>query len=174
MNHIKTVWYWWWGWNPTHMENMLERMEASGWKLFQVDFFGIRFRFTRGKEETVRYSVDYQPEIEADYLSIFEEDGWQMKWSGGGGWYLWRKPYTTQNPEIFTENSSLIERNNRLLKLLTPLFYMLIFFFVILLIAGYDKFQWLIWFYVIIIGLYVYMLTQLRKYNQKLKSEIRE
>ncbi|HSR04195.1 MAG TPA: DUF2812 domain-containing protein, partial [Proteiniclasticum sp.] len=61
MNSIKTVWYWWWGWNPTHMENMLERMESSGWKLFQVDYYGLRFKFSRGQEETVRYSVDYQP-----------------------------------------------------------------------------------------------------------------
>lgn len=174
MKSLKTVWYWWWGWNPVHMEAMLERMEASGWKLFQVDFFGLRFRFKRGQEETVRYSVDYQPETDEDYLSIFEEDGWQMKWTGAGGWYLWRKPYTAHRPDIFTENSSLIDRNNRLLSLLTPLFYMLVIIFAFLLILGYEKFQWLIGLYVVIIALYIYMLHQLRRYNEKLKDEIRE
>ena len=173
MNSIKTVWYWWWGWNPTHMENMLERMEASGWKLFQVDFYGLRFKFRRDQEETVRYSVDYQPKTDEDYLSIFDEDGWQMKWSGAGGWYLWRKTYTTERPEIFTDSSSLIERNNRLIKLLKPLFYMLIVFFMMLLVSD-EKFQWLLWFYVPLIALYIFMLAQLQKYNKKLKNEIRE
>lgn len=174
MNSIKTVWYWWWGWNPTNMENMLERMEASGWKLFQVDFYGLRFKFRRGQAETVRYSVDYQSKTEDDYLSLFDEDGWQMKWTGAGGWYLWRKPYTADRPDIFTDSSSLIERNNRLINLLTPLFYMLIVIFIILITVSYEKFRWLIWFYIAIIAFYVFMLAQLRKYNQKLKNEIRE
>jgi len=174
MNNIKTVWYFWWGWNPIHMENMLERMEASGWKLFQVDYYGLRFKFKRGQAETVRYSVDYQPKTDEDYLSIFEDDDWQMKWSGAGGWYLWRKLYTTERPDIFTDSSSLIERNNRLINLLTPLFYMLIIIFIILILVSYEKLRWLIWLYVVLISLYIFMLAQLRKYNQKLKNEIRE
>jgi len=173
VNSIKTVWYWWWGWNPTNMEYMLERMEASGWKLFQVDFYGLRFKFRRGKAETVRYSVDYQPKTEEDYLSLFDEDGWEMKWTGAGGWYLWRKPYTAERPDIFTDSNSLIERNNRLIKLLKPLFFMLIIFFMMLLVSD-KRFQWLLWFYVPLIALYIFMLAQLQKYNKKLKNEIRE
>ena len=174
MNNIKTVWCWWWGWNPTHMENMLERMEASGWKLFQVDYYGIRFKFIRGQEERVRYSVDYQPQTEEDYLSIFEDDGWQMKWTGANGWYLWKKPYTTERPDIFTDSSSLVERNNRLISLLTPLFFMMIIIFIILIVVSYEKFKWLIWLYVVLISIYIFMLAQLRKFNNKLKNEIRE
>jgi len=173
MNSIRTLWYWWWGWNPAHMENMLEKMEASGWKLFQVDFYGLRFKFKKGQADTVRYSVDYQPKNDEDYLSIFEDDGWQMKWTGAGGWYLWRKPYIGERPDIFTDSSSLIERNNRLIKLLMPLFFMLIIFFMMLLVSD-IRFQWLLWVYVPLIILYIYMLAQLRRYNQKLKNEIRE
>ena len=174
MKTIKTVWFFWWGWSPDNMENMLERMEATGWKLFQVDFSGIRFKFTRGQEEKARYSVDYQPAADDDYLTLFEEDGWQMKWTGAGGWYLWRKPYTSERPEIFTESSSLIERNNRLLKLLMPLFILFIFVFIMLLLLRDQRFQWLIYIYVVLITLYVYMISQLQKFNRKLKNEIRE
>ncbi|WP_312649687.1 DUF2812 domain-containing protein [Proteiniclasticum sp.] len=174
MKTIETVWFWWWGWSPDNMENMLERMEASGWKLFQVDWWGIRFRFTRGEEEKVRYSVDYQPAADEDYLTLFDEDGWKMKWTGAGGWYLWRKPYVSERPEIFTESSSLIERNNRLLKLLTPLFVMLIIIFIIMLLFQDHRFLWLTWIYAVLIAIYVYMIAQLQKFNRKLKNEIRE
>jgi len=174
MKTIKTVWFFWWGWSPDNMENMLERMEASGWKLFQVDYYGIRFKFTRGQEEKVRYSVDYQPVVDENYLTLFDEDGWEMKWTGAGGWYLWKKPYISVRPEIFTESSSLIERNNRLLKLLTPLFAMLIIIFVLLLILQNPRLQWLTYLYVVLIALYVYMIAQLQKFNRKLKNEIRE
>ncbi len=174
MSSMKTVWFWWWGWSPEKMESMLERMEASGWKLFQVDFLGIRFKFKRGSEDKVSYSVDYRPDADKDYLTLFDEDGWEMKWTGAGGWYLWRKTYTGVRPEIFTDTGSLIERNNRLLKLLTPLFAMLIIIFAILLILQNPRLQWLIWFYVVIIALYVYMIFQLQKFNRKLKSDIRE
>lgn len=174
MKNKKTLWIFWWGWSPDHMENTLERMEASGWKLFQVNHLGIRFKFTRGQEEKVRYSVDYQPAADIDYLALFEEDGWQMKWTGAGGWYLWRKPYLSERPEIFTESSSLIERNNRLLKLLTPLFAMLVVVFVLLLIMQNPRLQWIIYVYGILIALYVYMIVQLKKFNRRLKNEIRE
>jgi len=117
--------------------------------------------------------VDYQPKTEEDYLSLFDEDGWEMKWTGAGGWYLWRKPYTAERPDIFTDSNSLIERNNRLIKLLKPLFFMLIIFFMMLLVSD-KRFQWLLWFYVPLIALYIFMLAQLQKYNKKLKNEIRE
>lgn len=97
-----------------------------------------------------------------------------MKWTGAGGWYLWKKPYISVRPEIFTESSSLIERNNRLLKLLTPLFAMLIIIFVLLLILQNPRLQWLTYLYVVLIALYVYMIAQLQKFNRKLKNEIRE
>lgn len=174
MKSVKTVWFFWWGWNPVHMENMLERMEAQGWKLFQVDFYGIRFRFTKGEPETLRYCADYQPAADSEYLSLFQEDGWKVMWTGAGGWYLWRKPYSTVRPEIFTETSSLIERNNKMLKLLTPLFVMLVFIFILLLLLNRDSLSWMTWIYAILITLYIYMIAQLRKYNGRLKSEIRE
>lgn len=174
MKSVKTVWFFWWGWNPVHMENMLERMEAQGWKLFQVDFYGIRFRFTKGEPETLRYCADYQPAADSEYLSLFQEDGWKVMWTGAGGWYLWRKPYSTVRPEIFTETSSLIERNNKMLKLLTPLFVMLVSIFILLLLLNRDSLSWMTWIYAILITLYIYMIAQLRKYNGRLKSEIRE
>ena len=174
MKTVKTVWFWWWGWNPFHMENMLERMEADGWNLLSVDFTGMRFKFYKGDRRNVRYGVDYQSDAGSDYLSLFHEDGWQMKWNGAGGWYLWMKPYTSERPEIFSETSSLIDRNNRLLKLLTPLFFMLIAIFMIMLAVSGDRFIGLIWFYIVIITLYTYIIFQLRKYNSKLKDEIRD
>lgn len=174
MKSVKTVWFFWWGWNPVNMENMLERMAADGWKLISVDFYGIRFRFTKDEPETLRYCTDYQPAADSEYLSLFQEDGWKVMWTGAGGWYLWRKPYSTVRPEIFTETSSLIERNNKMLKLLTPLFVMLVSIFILLLLLNRDSLSWMTWIYAILITLYIYMIAQLRKYNGRLKSEIRE
>lgn len=174
MNNVTTRLFWWWGWNSTHMERMLESMALSGWSLFQVDLIGIRFRFQRGEKQKVRYCTDYQPNPDNDYFSIYQEAGWSIKWTGANGWYLWMKPYENERPEIFTDTQSLIEKNNRLYKVLIPLFVLLLVVLALLLAARNEAYTVLIILYVAIITLYGYFFYQIYKHNKRLKDNIRD
>lgn len=174
MKTIKTKWFWWWGWYPQKVEDWLEEMEAVGWNLYQVDMFGVRFKFKKDKTQNIRYCVDFQSSIDENYLSILKDDGWKMVWSGAGGWYLWKKPYEEKRPEIFTDTASLIERNNRLSKILVPFFVLIIAIFIFLLINRDHDNEFLIGLYVVLISFYGFLFYKLQIYNKKLKSDIKE
>ena len=174
MNNVMTRLFWWWGWSPTNMERMLENMESNGWNLYQMDLMGVRFRFQKGEAQKVRYCVDYQQFPDDEYFSIYKDDGWRIKWTGGKGWNLWMKPYEGERPEIFTDTYSLIERNNRLIKLLLPIFVLLLVIFAILLAMNNDALKPLVFIYVALISLYTYFFYQVYTHNLKLKENIRE
>lgn len=174
MNSMTSVLKWWWGWDSSGMERMLENMALKGWELYQMDWMGIRFHFQKGEKRKVRYCADYQVAVEDDYFDIYKDAGWSIKWTGGNGWYLWMKPYEDERPEIFTDTSSLIERNNRMIKVLKPLFMMILIIFAILLLTGINTLRPLILLYIAIICLYSYLFYQVAKHNQKLKDNIRE
>lgn len=174
MNNITSRIFWWWGWNPAHMERMLENMALSGWILYQVDLNGIRFKFQKGVPQKVKYGTDYQASPDDDYFSIYQDAGWSIKWTGANGWYLWMKPYEDEKPEIFTDTQSLIERNNRLYKVLIPMFIMLLIIFAILVITGIESLRPLILLYVAILTLYGYFFYQVYRHNEKLKDHIKD
>ncbi len=174
MNNITSRIFWWWGWNPAYMERMLENMALSGWNLYQVDLIGIRFRFQKGDVQKVRYCADFQSLPNDEYFTIYQDAGWSIKWTGGNGWYLWMKPYETERPEIFTDTQSLIERNNRMIKVLFPMFGILLALFVILLSTRIESFKPLIYLYIGIIALYSYFFYQVYTHNKKLKDHIKD
>ena len=122
MKSVKTSWRLWWGWDPEKIENWLEEMERKGWNIFQVDCFSLRFRFQKGELKQVRYCIDFQITVDDNYFSLFTDDDWELVWMGAGGWYIWRKPYEKERPDIYTDKTSLIARNSRLLPLSITLF----------------------------------------------------
>ena len=174
MNNMTSKIQWWWGWDSSGMEKMLENMALKGWELYQMDWIGIRFHFQKGEKKKVRYCADYQVDVGDDYFDIYKDAGWSIKWTGANGWYLWMKPYEEERPEIFTDTASLIERNNRLIQVLKPMFVILLILFVILVSANMKALRPLIFLYVAIISLYSYLFFQVAKYNKKLKDNIRE
>jgi hypothetical protein len=116
MSETKTVWHLWWGWNPEKVENWIEEMENEGWNLIKVDFNYMWFKFEKGESRKVRYCVDYQNNVEDNYFELFKEYGWELVDNITTPWYIWRKSYKNERPNIYTDTKSLIERNNRLLK----------------------------------------------------------
>lgn len=162
---------WWWGWKPEPLEDTLEAMAKHGWVIENVNALGIYFTFRKGSSRTLRFATDYQPEASKDYLELFQSDGWSLEWSGAGGWYLFSKPYDTVRPDIFSDNTSLIERNNRILKVLLPIFIMLVvLFFSVVLPVLKEPFY--IVLYILVISLYSYIFSQIWRYNRKLKLGI--
>lgn len=172
MTMLKTSWCWWWGWKPEKVEELLEYMEASGWNLYQVDLGAIRFKFKKGEPKKLRYCADFQLNTDDQYYKLFDDDGWELFWKGAFGWVIWKKTYTNDRPEIYTDSKSLIHRNNRLIKLLTLVICGLLLIFVIELTdyEGSSFFKSVLWFYILIYLFYGYALFQLKRYNKKLKQ----
>jgi len=88
MNTVKTHWFWWWGWEPNKLISWLEEKEAQGCNLFQVGAMGLLFRFRKGEKRKISYGVDFQAKADDEYIAIFQEDSWELMWTGAGGWYL--------------------------------------------------------------------------------------
>jgi hypothetical protein len=109
----KRVFKWWWGWNPTNIEEYLEMMAKDGWKLVETSFAFIFFVFERSESENVRFVFDYQNQVKSEYLTIIEDTGWSLV-NRAAGWLLWKKSFDDKRPELMSDNQSLIDRNNRL------------------------------------------------------------
>ncbi|UNC91063.1 DUF2812 domain-containing protein [Candidatus Contubernalis alkaliaceticus] len=134
MKSIKTKWRLWWGWNPEKIECWLEEMEKKGWNLFQVDYLSLRFHFQKGEARQIRYCVDFQTEVDDNYFSLFTDDNWELFREGVGGWYIWRKPYKNEKPDIYTDKASLIDRNSRLLPQFITLFIISLAFLIMMIL----------------------------------------
>ncbi len=172
MNSLKTSWCLWAGWNPEKVEKWLESMALNGWIPYTVDMLGVRFKFKKSKSRKVRYCVDFQQNIEDQYIKLLEDDGWELLWNDAWGWYIWKKAYVKERPSLYTDSTSLIERNNRVLKVLQPLFIMILGVFALMVVFNdyLGSFKHLLWSYLVIIAFYSYIFLQTKKFNDKLKE----
>ena len=175
MRETKTACHWWWGWNPEKIENWLEKMELDGWNLVSVSFAYMIFKFEKGESRKMRYCVDYQINVGTNYFELFKEDDWELADDKIIPWYIWRKPYETERPSIYTDTKSLIERNNRLIKtvgILVPLEIVILYR---VFESGSDEIKSTLMLFIILIFVFLgYVTTQLYRCNKKLeKSEMR-
>lgn len=157
------------------LENWLELQESMGWQLFHTDTAAIRFFFRKGEPRKVRFCVDYQNNISSEYRLIFEDAGWQLKYSGLG-WYIWAMPYENRRPDIFTDQNSLLDINRKLSNVLA--------FGVILLLAtqlplltlvikerNISPLLTLMPLYVVGFGFFGWALLKLRSAKKKMESK---
>lgn len=114
------VFKWWWAWNYEEIENWLEKMEAGGLRLVETRCKGVFFYFEKCQPTKARYCVDYQNKLTPEYLTIIYDDGWKL-YQLGMGWYILRKEYKEERPELYTDFEGLIARNKSLLTLIIVL-----------------------------------------------------
>lgn len=169
MKEVKTEWHWWWGWNTEKMENWLEDMENKGYNLIKIDFAQIRYSFRKGESRKMRYCFDFPTYVEDSYFEIFEEDGWESMDNRMGPWFIWRKPYENERPNIYTDTKSLIERTRRQIR--TVIFGILVTLFLlsIVLIGNFDSTKWISVLLILSIIFYGYIIVRLYQYSKKLK-----
>ncbi|HAK46241.1 MAG TPA: hypothetical protein DCO79_10040 [Spirochaeta sp.] len=113
----KTVFKGWWGWNPSKIEDYLEDMALKGWRLSGVHLAMTIFDFNQDDPANVRYAFDYNNRPDDEYMGLIEDDGWVCT-NKSAGWIMWKKEYSEERPHLLTDNQSLIDRNNRLFRLL--------------------------------------------------------
>lgn len=174
MSEIKTTWKWWWGWNPEKIENWLEEMELDGWNLVKIDVNYLRFKFEKGESRKIRYCVDYQNKVDNNYFEILKEDRWELVGDKSIPWYMWRKLYENERPNIYTDVKSLMERNNRLFITVGIFLILEIAIFSQMFLHGSDEWGLVSIMFIMIIAFIGYITVQIYRYNKKLeKSEMK-
>jgi hypothetical protein len=111
------VFKWWWAWNFETIEEWLEKMEAGGLRLVSTRFKGVLFYFEKCAYKKARYCIDFQTKLTPEYISIIKDDGWDL-YQLGMGWYILRKEYQDDRPDLYTDFEGLITRNKHLLSLM--------------------------------------------------------
>lgn len=169
MKDDKVFWHWWWGWNTEKMETWLEEMENKGYHLFKIDFAQIRFTFRKGESKKMRYCFDFPSYVEDSYFEIFKEDGWELMDNKMGPWFIWRKSYQNERPNIYTDTKSLIERTRRQIR--TVIFGIVVTLIIIsiVLISNFYGSKVISALLTLSIVFYCYIIAKLYKYNKKLK-----
>lgn len=108
------IFKWWWAWEYEKIENWLESMEAGGLRLVETRFDGVVFCFEKCIPGKARYCIDYQSKLTPEYVAIINDDGWKM-YQIGFGWYILRKEYEEEKPDLYTDFEGLIARSKALL-----------------------------------------------------------
>lgn len=170
MNDDKVLWHWWWGWNTEKMENWLEEMENKGYHLIKVDFAQIRYTFKKGDSKKMRYCFDFPSYVEDSYFEIFKEDGWELMDNKMGPWFIWRKSYQNERPNIYTDTKSLIERTRRQIRTVIFGIVVTLIIIAIVLVTNFYASKVISALLILSIIFYCYIIIKLQKYKTKLKK----
>ncbi|WP_082903236.1 DUF2812 domain-containing protein [Christensenella timonensis] len=118
MKNKNTMAQWWLPYKyaaPVDFENHMEKMAAEGWnvdRIKQSDSFRMVFKKTEPKQ--YRYVVDLHALHPKDYIRTYEEFGWELV-GRMASLFVWRKEYTGQRPEAFTDAASRERRSGNIL-----------------------------------------------------------
>ena len=110
--------------------------------------------------------------VQDNYFELFKEDGWELVDNIATPWYIWRKSYEDERPNIYTDTKSLIERNNRLLKTIGLILPSQFFVIYLALENRSGKIELAFGLFgLIMIVFFGYIIIQLYRYNKNLKEE---
>jgi hypothetical protein len=89
---------WFWSWQDEEIENWLQKMALSGWKLTAIPLPGV-FRFESIAPAAIAYRLDYHNRQKIGmnaYLDAFFDDGWEFI-TKLNGWLYFSKPQAQGN-----------------------------------------------------------------------------
>ena len=116
---------WFWAWNDDKEEAWLREMAQQGWHLVSPNYPCV-YTFLQGEPRDVAYRLDYitSKVDRGEYLQLFQDAGWEHVGEMVGWQYFRKEAKPGENPEIFTDNESKIQKYLRLfgfLIILTPI-----------------------------------------------------
>lgn len=116
-------------WNYKAEIEELNKMSEQGWQLMKGKLFSQKYK--KNENVVYRYQIDYQPHVEdlSRYIDTFREQGWEYVNSTINGWHYFKKIYDPSLPEesyeIYSDESSLKDMNNRWVRLGTLFAFLL-------------------------------------------------
>ena len=75
-------------------------------------------RFTKGDAKKYKYVIDMQAFPKSEYISTYASFGWECV-GRMANMFIWRKAYTNEKPEAFSDRESIAKRNVRMAKAIT-------------------------------------------------------
>ncbi len=171
MMNKKTIFRWWWIWQYEKMEQWLEAQEKQGWQLVGAGWNLLKFQFEQGAPRTIRYVFDYQNKADEEYVELYEDAGWEAMNDGRkNGWYLWRKAYPADQPqlrpEIYSDVESMIQRNDRMKKTILTMGLLMVAILVLNMVVQY-MWQVRITMLVVYLGIFILFLHGIRRINEQ-------
>lgn len=98
---------------PAEFEQWMEQMALQGWNVDKLgQFSSLRMRFVKTEPRQYRYVFDMNAFPNQEYRSTYEQFGWESV-GQMASCFVWRKAYTDERPESFTDRESLVKRNLR-------------------------------------------------------------
>jgi hypothetical protein len=150
----KKIIKWFWPWQDQKREAWLKLMSLDGWHLNSIGFSGIVFVFEQGERREFVYQLDFRQENKtamSDYLSLFEEAGWEHVESYGGWQYFRKLAGGSKVNQIFTDNESKVQKYKRLRVNLSVIFPGILIIF----LGNLDKYP--TWFAALLVTIFVTM-----------------
>jgi len=131
---IKKIKLAWW-YAPDKVEKWLESMELKGYHLSRMNRTGNTFYFMKGEPQIIKYCTDYQNLVNDSYFEIHKSSGWDMIFTSRSAltkYTIWRKEYTTEKPELYSDKSQILKHARKQCLLYCVLFIPLIVMYVAL------------------------------------------
>lgn len=98
---------------PADYEKWFEDQGREGLHPVRVgQWSSIAMRFEKGDPVNYRYVVDMQPAPKKDYKKTYGEFGWEFVGQMASA-YVWRRSYSGERPESFSDAQSKKGRNRR-------------------------------------------------------------
>ena len=127
---------------PADYEIWLEEMALQGWNIKKIgQWSSIRLSFIRTDPKKYRFVYDIQPNPKRDYQKTYEQFGWELV-GVMSSCFIWRKEYSQERPEAFSDMQSIEDRNKRVIKAVSVsffLFFPAFFIALIMLIANFKS-----------------------------------
>ncbi len=165
----KTKWFW--PWQDNQEETWLGQMAQQGLHLKQAHSMA-KYDFIKGDPQHFVYRLDFQDALKRkntdEYLRIFADAGWEHL-GAKRGWQYFRKAVKSgEEPEIFTDTESKIQKYNRYLTYLGMTYPAFLVLFVAVM-KGWPR--WLLWLNAALLLLFtIYVIVFSVKISQRIKQ----
>jgi hypothetical protein len=128
-----------WTYAPDKIEEWLEDMEMKGYNLVRMSWLGTTFYFIKGESRSIKYCVDYQNLVHDSYFEIHKSNGWEMIFTSKSAftkYTLWRKEYTNERPELYSDKSHILKHARKQCLLYCILYIPLILLYIRLIVSN--------------------------------------
>jgi len=154
-------------WNFEKEQTWLEEQAREGWLLERKSF---NYHFIKSEPQEMVYRVDYysitDKKKKEEYMTIFEESGWEFV-HGSSGWNYFRIPTDQFDVDIYSDPQSRIEQLKRISQDIFGIF--IIYFITFTVIYNFERWFDLIYFIPMLTFL-IFGLIYILKIQNKIKA----
>lgn len=104
--------------DPADYEAWFENLAEQGYHPRITPFSFIAMRFKKGEPKKYKYVVDLQAVPKKEYTQTYEGFGWE-KAGKMANMFVWRKEYTEDKPQAFSDAENVGKRNARVARAMT-------------------------------------------------------